>query len=156
MVSPAAWTDSPGMFKLILLLSLFSSAPADLSIPFQLDGRFGSILVTAKVNGRDATFLLDTGAASTMVAAELAGIDRNRLERSRFRKDTGFEANGIWERAHLDLGGWRDSRLVGAVDLSAVSKQYGRKIDGLLGQDVLQEFGKITIDFAGKKLVLSK
>jgi predicted aspartyl protease len=112
--------------------------------------------VRIEVNGKPATLLVDTGAASTFVSAELAGVDASALGRSRFRADGGMEVSGIWERAKIALGVWRVSLEVKVIEMSTVSQRYGRRIDGLLGQDVLRRFERVMIDFGAKRLVLSE
>lgn len=142
---------------LLTLLSLLASgsATADLTLPFDVDARYGSIFVAVTVNGRPATLLVDTGAASTIVRPELAGVDRLALDRSRFRGDVGFEARGVWQTVRLGLGtSWSTPLEVGAVDLSEAMQRYGRRVDGLLGQDVLRRFRRVTFDYATKKLLL--
>lgn len=40
---------------------------------------------------------------------------------------------------------WR--RDVVAMDFDEVSRAFGMKVDGLIGQDILREFDRVTIDF---------
>jgi hypothetical protein len=40
-------------------------------------------------------------------------------------------------------------------DLPDISDSVGQKIDGILGEDVLQEFTLIRIDFSHRQLTLS-
>jgi len=140
---------------LFCLAALSVSAGDEVAIAFETDARFGSILVPITVNGKPATLLLDTGAASTFVSAELAGVDASQVKRSRFRADGGMEVSGVWESARLELGGRKMTLDVKAVDFAAASERYGRRIDGLLGQDVLRKFARVTIDFRAKRLLLS-
>lgn len=141
----------------LLFLLTATTVHGAVELPFELEKRHGAILVTLTVNGRPATLLVDTGAATTMISAELAGIDRFTLERSKFREgQTGLQAVGVWERATLQAGSWRASMDVGAINLDEVTARYGRRIDGLLGQDVLRRFARITIDFEAKKLLLAQ
>lgn len=127
-----------------------------ISVPFELDDQFGSILVRMEVNGKTATFLLDTGAASTFVRAELVGVDSFTLEQSRFRGDGGMEVRGVWERAKLSVGDWTSTMDVKAIDTAPISRRFGRRIDGLLGQDILRQFSRVTLDFEERTLVLSR
>jgi hypothetical protein len=128
-----------------------------LTVPFDLDARYGSIFVTVTINGRPATLLVDTGAASTIVRPELAGVRLPALDRSRFRGDVGFEARGVWQTVQFGLGKtWSTPLEVGAVDLTEAMQRYGRRVDGLLGQDVLRRFRRVTFDYATKKLLLEK
>jgi gag-polyprotein putative aspartyl protease len=128
---------------------------AAISLPIDTDPRYGAILVNARINGQEATLLVDTGAASTFVSAKLAGIE-HELRRSRFRADAGLEVSGVWHRAKLSLGGWSESLEVKVIDFAPVSQRFGRRIDGILGQDVLRRFGRVTIDYRAKTLELSE
>jgi len=127
-----------------------------ISVPLEVDGQFGSLLVRMEVNGKTAVFLVDTGAASTFVSAELAGVDPFTLQQSRFRGDGGMEVRGVWERAKIRLGDWKTTMDVKAIDTAPISRRYGRRIDGLLGQDILRQFARVTIDFEARTLVLSR
>ena len=40
-------------------------------------------------------------------------------------------------------------------DLPDISDSVGQRIDGILGEDVLQEFTLVQIDFRHRRLVLS-
>ena len=140
---------------LAFLVSLLLPA-TPLTVPFELDARYGSIFVTVTINGRPATLLVDTGAASTIIRPELAGV-RVPLDRSRFRGDVGFEARGVWQTVQFGLGKtWSTPLEVGAVDLTEAMQRYGRPIDGLLGQDVLRRFRRVTFDYDTKKLLLER
>jgi hypothetical protein len=126
---------------------------AAISLPIEMHPEFGAILVTVKVNGKDATLLVDTGAASTFVSAKLAGVE-HELQRSRFRADAGMDVSGVWTRARLSLAGWQTTIDVKAIDCAPISQRFKRRIDGILGQDVLRSFGRVTIDFKAKTLEL--
>src|SRR4026209_846424 len=118
---PAA-TDAPGMrCAITLLLSV-------ISMPFEIDKQFGPILVQMEVNGKTATFLLDTGAASTFVSAELAGVDAFTLKQSRFRGNGGMEVRGTWERAKIRIGDWKTTMDVKASEVAPVPQPQGRPI----------------------------
>jgi hypothetical protein len=127
-------------------------------LAFDLEPRFGAMFVQVQVNGRTATFLVDTGAASTYVQADLAGINPRLLQTSRFKPNGGFEAYTVRKVADVSLGHgrWRRSMQVGACDLAELSSRYGRRVDGILGQDVLRRFRRVTIDFGAKTLLLAE
>jgi hypothetical protein len=112
------------------------------------------LLVRARVNEKAVLLILDTGASNTVLSQELLG---EKLGRSRFStQGAGLHAQGRWTQATLELGGrtWRDRPVV-AMNLAEVSRAYGRRIDGLIGQDLLSEFASVTIDFKARRLLLA-
>jgi hypothetical protein len=101
--------------------------------------------------------ILDTGASCTILARELVRLAPGALASSRFsERGPGLNANGRYTEANVELAGrrWRN-RIVVGMNMDEVSKAYGRRIDGLLGQDILREFERITIDFRSKRLRLA-
>jgi hypothetical protein len=145
---------------LILVLIVLTSGSLyaeGIELPFELHARYRAIFVQAIVNGRPITLLVDTGAASTFVAGDLVGVSQSTITRARFRREGGLEVSGVWKTASLELGpSWREEVKVGAANLTTVSARYRRPIDGILGQDVLGRFARVTIDFEAGKLILTR
>jgi hypothetical protein len=128
---------------------------AEIEIPFEVDAGSSAILVRGAVDGRPALFVLDTGASRTIVDAALLG-SRSALAPSGFSGDgPGLRARGRHTEATLALGGraWKRRGVV-AMNLTEVSEAFGRRIDGLIGQDLLCEFERVTIDFRSRTLRL--
>jgi hypothetical protein len=50
---------------------------------------------------------------------------------------------------------WYDRQVV-VMNLKEISRVYNRRIDGLLGQDLLSEFDSVVIDFKKKKIRFSR
>jgi predicted aspartyl protease len=146
--------------SLALWALLAAAAPArasDLELPFEIEASQAAILVRGAVDGKPVLLILDTGASCTILARELVRLAPGALASSRFSSEgPGLNANGRYTEATLELGDrrWRN-RIVVGMKMDEVSRAYGRRIDGLLGQDVLREFDRITIDFRAKRLVLS-
>jgi predicted aspartyl protease len=139
------------------LMSAGHARAADLELPFEIEASQAAILVRGLVDGKPVLLILDTGASSTILARELVRLAPGALASSRFSAEgPGLNANGRYTEATLELGDrrWRNRTVVG-MKMDEVSKAYGRRIDGLLGQDVLREFDRITIDFRTKRLLLS-
>ncbi|MGA9868055.1 MAG: retroviral-like aspartic protease family protein [Acetobacteraceae bacterium] len=117
------------------------------TVPLMLaDGR---ILVDLEINGRDATFQLDTGAARSVVTPE--AVRRLELARDRWVGSTiggigGIDRRSVADTTSLTLAGIalhhrdgpRDSMLPVAV--LGAPEAGGRIIDGLLGRDFLSAF----------------
>jgi predicted aspartyl protease len=141
-----------GLFA--VLLAGAQCAPVE--VPFELDTDRGGIVVRVGVNGREGTALLDTGAGHTVVSPQLLGAADARLPAGSFsRGRPGFTAVGIWASARLSLGlADLGSKPVEAMDMSEVSRVYRRRIDGLVGQDVLARYGRVEIDFEARRIRL--
>jgi gag-polyprotein putative aspartyl protease len=142
-----------------LILSLLlatSSAAAELELRFELQSRHQAMLLTATIDGRPATLLVDTGAGATYVRAGLAGVNEAAIARARFRTDVGTDVAHVRRTVTLGLGAWSQELRVGAANLSSLSQRFGRPVDGVLGQDVLGQFSRVTIDFRRKMLILAR
>jgi clan AA aspartic protease (TIGR02281 family) len=121
------------------------------------------LLVSIRVNGKSAKFLVDTGASKTV-------LDRSRSSRflsvNKFEKhdklSTGLGTSNM--KSHLAL---IDKISLGKIslknykaviiDLSHVNVAYGqinqKPIDGVLGSDILNKY-KSVIDYGKRKLLL--
>jgi hypothetical protein len=130
--------------------------PVALDIPFVYEPERGAIVLQLVVNGRTAEVLLDTGAACTVLSTDFIGVPGGAAGTARFSSSQpGVRGDGVWMRAALSLGGRDLGRYpVRLMDLSEVSRVYKRRVDGLLGQDVLMRFDAIEIDFRARRLRL--
>ena len=116
----------------------------------------GLILVSVQVNGKPAVLILDTGSNTTILSPEASGLDPINLRRADPPKEgTGFAGDRSWGEATLVTGAriWKDHRIL-VVDMKSISNTMHRKIDGILGQDILGKSKYIEIDFEHKRLVL--
>ena len=142
----------------VLLFVTAAAHAAEVELPFEIDRAHSVLLVTVAINDKPALMILDTGATTTMIAPALAGFDDWALKRSKFvDRGAGLDGHGLWAEATVALAGvtWRHRR-VGAVDLQNVREAYGRPIDGLLGQDLLREFKRVSIDYERRVVVLTR
>ncbi len=59
----------------------------------------------------------------------------------------------MWEHAALRIGAmrWRRKAVV-VMEFDAIRRAYGKSIQGLLGLDVLTEFGGVEFNFAQRTL----
>src|SRR5215472_11233420 len=125
-------------------------------LPIERSPHFGAILVTVLVNEKQAVLILDTGSNTTIVSPEIAGLNPALLPRSQApQKGTGFVGDARWGRATLTIGTtvWKDRRVL-VVDTRDLSRAAQRRIDGILGEDILDEFKYVEIDLQEKLLVL--
>lgn len=126
-------------------------------LPIEHDAVFGEILVSVRVNGKPAVLILDTGSSTTILSPEASGLDPVNLRRADPpKKGTGFVGDGRWGEATLVTGTriWKDHRIL-VQDMKSITDAMHRKIDGILGQDILGEFKYIVIDFKHKCVVLA-
>lgn len=141
----------------LLVLSSAHAQPGEMSVPYERPAAREAILVAAQVNGRDATLLLDTGAARTILSTEVMGISPAELRQAQFRSGPGLGGEAVWETAHLQVGHqrWREQPVV-VMNLAEVSRVYGRRIDGLLGLDLVNDFDRLVIDRKRKRLIFER
>jgi predicted aspartyl protease len=138
-------------------LGIAPAAADDLELAFEVESTRSAILVRGVVDGKPALFILDTGASRTILARELVRLSSEPSASPRFSSEgPGLVAAGRYTEATIDLGGrrWRNRSVV-AMSMAEVSRAYARTIDGLLGQDFLREFDRVTIDFRTKRILLS-
>jgi len=108
-------------------------------------------VIQVQVSGEPMTFLVDTAATSML---NLKSFSSGQVRDMRVTSWTGTLATSAREVTlkELQVG---STKLIGlhlpAIDLSAVGKACGKKIDGILGVDLLSKIGA-TIDL--KKLTV--
>jgi len=144
-----------GAFSLSAANGADSSAAG---VPIELSRRFGLILVRAEVNDRTATLVIDTGCSHTILSTKLLQGQLLTLEpAANASKGSGWVGNANWIKATVKVGDtvWHDHKFLVMDDLPDISNSLGQKIDGILGEDVLQEFSRIQIDFSHRQLMLS-
>jgi len=129
----------------------------DIEIPFEVNRQFGSILVRVRVNGGSAVLLVDTGSSHTIVSGNVLGLNPMLLERASAPVE-GSALIGIagWATATIDLGRIRgvNRRVLVMNEFREISKGMKQRVDGILGEDVLNEFSSVAIDFKNRRLVL--
>jgi len=93
-------------------------------------------LVTAKVNGTDATFIADTGAFFSLLTPESAKKFNLKVGPAPY----GLELEGLTGKTDAQLARAKDFTLLGLtlhnVDFLVGGKGFGQ-VDGLLGQNML-------------------
>jgi predicted aspartyl protease len=118
----------------------------------------GMIFLDATVDGHHAALLLDTGANNSIVSPQAAGITAVQL-RTLQATTAGTGAEGDYTIREVDLQlaerRWMN-RPVLVMDLSDASKRMGTRVDGFLGQDVLQTFSAMRIDYRAHEIELER
>ena len=137
--------------------SISPQPPNSAEIPLRSSRAFGLMLIEAKVNGKPAVFILDTGSNYTIVSSKLVDVATPSLrDVVPSKKGSGYSGNGVFTRASLAVGPvlWWDHRIV-ATDTNEISKSLGESVDGLLGLDFLNEFDIVIVDLRQHKLILT-
>ncbi|WP_159029669.1 retropepsin-like aspartic protease family protein [Streptomyces qaidamensis] len=135
-----------------------TSPGAARDVPLRVIERDGRTLafVPVSIEGRGPfSFALDTGASTSVVGEEVA--DRVGLERTGERRSvSGIIGTGEVPVARVDRWEVGEIRLdpgeVTVIDLGP--PRGSRGIQGLLGSDVLSDFGSITVDYDDGTLTL--
>ena len=138
------------MLASLLCPSAHGQERTALTIPFHSAENL--ILLDAELNGRPATFLLDTGSNVSFVDYHAARSIRFKADKVRRVGQTGC----LRAYEHLSLAG-RNFHAQGlcVADLSDMQKGIGSHIDGLLGQDFLRQFSGVRIDYKAQSVTLS-
>ena len=149
-------TSSPVVHRQSLSCAISKTQLCPIVLPIERGAVFGVLLVEVQINGKPGVLILDTGSSTTILSPEASGLDPINLRRAvPPKKGTGFVEDVHWGEATLVTGAriWKDHRIL-VADMKSISDANRQKIDGILGQDILDEFKHIEIDLEGKRLVL--
>jgi hypothetical protein len=133
-----------------------ASAPRE-GIPFELNSKFGSILIKVQVNGRPARLVVDTGSSHTILSSELLQVRPLALAQADApAKGSGYVGSAGWAKATLEVGTakWSDRRVLVMNDFQDMSNTLHERVDGIIGADILREFDTVVIDFKNRRLLL--
>ena len=141
-------------------LSKFIKKLKYISVPIQLTPT-NHLELKGKINGMTGTFILDTGASNTCI-----GLDR--LEYFKLiTKPSKIKAAGagatdmdtlISKKNKIKIGKWKNKNMkIVLFDLTHVNQaleaHQGKRVDGIIGADVLNEANAI-IDYKNKTVYL--
>ena len=132
-------------------------------VPIEQDGFH--IFLKARINGKRARFLVDTGASRTVVdkARILSFIPHEEAEFEKLESFSAGLGTNTMESHTIILNSLSFGRLVirdyltAALDLSHVNQSYGmikmKKIDGVIGGDLLHRL-QAVIDYGKGEILL--
>jgi len=129
------------------------------AIPFERNRQFGSILVQVQVNGRPAWLLVDTGSSHTILSADIVGVNPLFLARASVPvKGSGLIGTAGWGAATIELGPirWANRRILVMEEFREISKNMKQRVDGILGEDLLNEFASVVLDYKNHRLILQR
>jgi gag-polyprotein putative aspartyl protease len=144
-----------GLILISLLAPMLSTAqPGVVRLPFRAVNSL--ILVEAKVNGRPVMLLLDTGANRTILNAKAYGIAHLPLSQP-VNRGPGIVGNALRLRVDLELAHeFLFSQPVSVMNLDELAQHFGIHFDGLLGQDILNQFRSMRIDYKTHTIELER
>ncbi len=142
-----------------VLLGLFTSclAPAaraqvkTVQIPFTLSG--GLILVDAKISGKSASLLFDSGAMRTFVKPSILDGLKETSGRAVSLADGNVVEVRVVKTA-VSLGDASIQVLVSSYDMTRFADGIGVRIDGVVGQDVIGKFSAVLIDYVRHRITI--
>lgn len=135
----------------LVLLVVFGPATAALAQDIPLEHCDVLPMIEVKVAGQARSFLVDTAATSML---NLESLDEGSSRDLRVTSWSGTQAASAKEVTieGLKVGRTKVVRItLPAIDLSAIGKACGRKIDGILGADLLIKIGA-TVDLKRQTL----
>jgi predicted aspartyl protease len=132
----------------------FVSGNSSFKIPFELSSNL--ILLQARVNDSEPRwFILDTGADSTVIDSQLAKV--MRLKPSGKEVGTGSAGTAtalIFRGVSIKLPNVEALNLkISALPIDFLSSPLGRKISGVIGNDILKEL-VVEVDYASQVINL--
>jgi predicted aspartyl protease len=135
------------MFRTVVLslvLALASSARAE-DVPLESCGPL--VVVHASAGSKSLLLLVDTGATSMLSLASFAHDgDPLKIQITSWNNTMDIHAREV-TLADLVIGEHHLRNLaLPAVDLSAIGRACGKKVDGILGMDLLEQLGA-SVDF---------
>ena len=114
-------------------------------------------LKTRRKIGKNLLWRKDSLSAKESPLRREAGVHPTELKLARVAQDgPGIAAEATDRQATLQIGEkvWH-SRLLTVMNLAELSRLFHRKIDGILGLDILIEFRNVSIDYRHHRLVLT-
>jgi predicted aspartyl protease len=132
-----------------------ADAPMQPSVDVPFEFTKAMILVEAKVNGRPAILLLDTGAGDTYIDTSMISAHFENDGDANVYTPTGRTQQLVF-RAQVNLGAEELHMHVIGIDLSQMRKGCGCKAVGILGMSALQTFSDFEVNLSNKRLILRK
>jgi len=133
------------LIAVLLMPSWTRAKPRVIELPYRSVDSY--ILVEAKIDGSPVKLLVDTGSNTTIVNAR--SFCRTELNVNRpVNRSPGIVGNALRLRVDLELAHQITfSQPISVMNLEEVSKSFRIPFDGLLGQDILNQFRSVRIDY---------
>ena len=143
----------------LICLNMSLAAPAaraqaqtqTVEIPFSVSS--GLIVIQANVNGKSVSLLFDSGAMRTFVKPSVVhGLKTTSGYAISVTDGNTREVRVV--KTVVSLGDVSVPVLVSCYDMTPFIASMGLRIDGVIGQDVIGKFSRISIDYVGRKITL--
>ncbi len=132
-----------------LLLPVYNlSNPAVTSVPFQLTKNL--IIVQASVNGQNGLFIMDTGVSETILNNRHF---KGKPTGDKFYGISGSEMEKEVEFIRLNLGGFTKQGFAIVADFSALEKNSGLDLLGVVGNGVFKNC-EVVLDYIFKEVTI--
>lgn len=138
---------------LIALSSVALPAAAQTELKTKQVGKFANVFViTVDTKGKARHLIVDTGAASSVFSRDTYGAGVNVIRHDKISSVSG-DADMQEIFVDMTIGEKRIQTRAFMADLTNVSRAAGMTIDGILGQDVLSTFSRVTFDYKHKTII---
>jgi predicted aspartyl protease len=149
--------DEVKMIPKVLLLRLIAVSSCFARQVVKIRVINNAVLVPVRVNGRDLSFLLDTGSEHSAIDSSVASslnlgqvADVEVLKNYRTQPATADQATTI------EIGGLEfDGKVLTVLNLVSVAHALGSAVDGVVGNDILQDFA-FTLNYSKEELVTGR
>lgn len=149
------WSFRVLLLALCCLLPSVNGAHSELiTVPFRTAESM--ILVEARANDNRVTLVLDTGANNTIVSPKAYGDLQFRLRGVHNNESgPGLRGDTVRLRANIALANrtW-NAQPVYVMNVDELTRRFGTRVDGLLGQDLLREFHAVRISYKARVIEL--
>jgi len=115
------------------------------------------VLVPVRVNGRDLSFLLDTGSEHSAIDANVASsLNLGQVADVEVLKNYRTQPATADQTTRLEIGGLAfDGKVLTVLNLASVAHALGSTVDGVVGNDILQGF-TFTLNYSREELVTGR
>jgi hypothetical protein len=140
--------------SVLVLTALFVASPAvaQEAIPFRTT-RDKKLLAEVKVDGKERTLVLDTGAVDLILDISAVGMKLSDLKQAGPWNPNGSLKTAT-RRVDIEIAGKKFTVLAAILDCKPVSEIAGVKVEGIIGMVVFEHFKKVSFDFENSKLEL--
>ena len=140
------------LIYVLTLATLFVAIPAQAQeyLPFEIT-KDKKLIVKAKVEGKERILIVDTGAVDLLLDPSVVGMKSSDLT-----KRGPWNPNGPLKIAErmiaIEIVGRKFGIMAAILDCKRISEISGKKVDGIIGIFILEQFKKVTFNFERQRL----
>lgn len=132
---------------------IVTPAFAQRTIPFTTT-RDKKLIAKVKIEGKERTLVLDTGAVDLVLDPSVVGMKLSDLN----SEGRIWNPNGTLKfaerRVTVQFGGKKFNIMAAILDCKPISDISGTKVEGIIGIVILQQFKRVSFDFENSRLEL--